>query len=394
MDILKYFKTFAASRYSMGKNLATLLSDAPVEPRILFELIFANVPDLPQTLREYVISQIESRESAESLESEKRNLADSEDSYDSDNDSDNDMNIEAPPEPEPLKIAKDFVMEKFQAAIIARPESKGTLVANKNRMLNKYMPHFKLDQKIANDTIEGGCYGYLENTMVTESAVVKKEIQWFVDLLKGFKAFFNLLTEEERHELIEDADKTFGTKTGQLITFLNKEIRTVETEQEFSEKQSERYVPYDELRTQVDTKSNTLDKTNIQEVQKGIVLSLYVHYPPRRNPYSTLTYGTGLNSYSNGVIILRDYKTHNTYHSLVVGDMAIFPEYHDSSKWSSFVASIFKEIIDVPLTSTNLRQNFISWNVKEGHLKFMKEKIELADAMGHSVTAQTRAYTY
>ncbi|KAI9103854.1 hypothetical protein DFS34DRAFT_590259 [Phlyctochytrium arcticum] len=342
---------------------------------ILFELIFANVPYLPQTLREYVISQIESRDLAELAESEKVDLADSEESYDSDND----MNIEAPPEPEPLKITKDFVMEKFQAAIIAKPESKGTLVTNKNRMLNKFMPHFKLDQNIDYDTIEGECYEYLENSM--------------------------------RHKLIEDNDKMFGTKTGQLITFLNKQIRSAETEQEFSKKQSEQYVPYDELWTRVDTKLNTLDKTNIQEIQKGIVLSLYVHYLPRRNPYATLTYRTGLNSYSNGVITLRDYKTHNvygdfkiqcnditidlieTYHSLA-GDMAIFPEHQDSSKWSSFVASIFKEIIDVPLTLTNLQQNFICWNVKEGRLKFMKEKIELADAMGHSVTAQTRAYTY
>ncbi|KAI9088171.1 hypothetical protein DFS34DRAFT_698642 [Phlyctochytrium arcticum] len=237
------------------------------------------------------------------------------------------MNIEAPPEPEPLKITKDFVMEKFQAAIIAKPESKGTLVTNKNRMLNKFMPHFKLDQNIDYDTIEGECYEYLENSM-------------------------------KRRDRARIQQET-----------------------------SEQYVPYDELWTRVDTKLNTLDKTNIQEIQKGIVLSLYVHYLPRRNPYATLTYRTGLNSYSNGVITLRDYKTHNRVTWLYFQNIKIF-------KVELICRINIQGDYRCSIDLDKLAQNFICWNVKEGRLKFMKEKIELADAMGHSVTAQTRAYTY
>ncbi|KAJ3290978.1 hypothetical protein HK104_006395 [Borealophlyctis nickersoniae] len=138
--------------------------------------------------------------------------------------------------------------------------------------------------------------------------------------LTCLKVIFRNLTNEEIRSLMNTEQKSEVEK---LLNDFTKAVMAQKKEEENdqtpSEEEQKHYIPWNELNEKVLTYRDQMllnvDDRTTEELENACITALYViDHEPRRNEYGSLMYDeNGTNSYVDGKIILRDYKTFEAY---------------------------------------------------------------------------------
>ncbi|KAI9095904.1 hypothetical protein DFS34DRAFT_651158 [Phlyctochytrium arcticum] len=256
----------------------------------------------------------------------------------------------------------------------------------------------------------------LEEILENETEV-KEKMQLLANACKGFAVLFRILNNEEKQrvENYEGLKEMFSSHQ----TYYNQQINLIRQEQRASEAfMRNKYIPwvYVKERSAEHLQNLDLDNCTKDELRAAIIVSFYTNRPPRRSKdFSTMSLNKDApNHYDdeNFDIVLNDYKTVNAYGEYVFHvtrherkmieayrtrfatdeDQNLFTGWEN--RWSEKVASIMQRVVGKPLTSTDMRKLYVSYQTALGNLKYLPERKKMAYEMGHSINLQALNYTF
>ncbi|KAI8995176.1 hypothetical protein BC832DRAFT_596018 [Gaertneriomyces semiglobifer] len=240
--------------------------------------------------------------------------------------------------------------------------------------------------------------------------------------LSQISTLLRLMTDEEKLQYAVNPDHVEYIQECQFLC--SEIIQEVYESQELTPAEQKLIMPQDHL---VQAVNNYVEEHPITQINNGVEFveartvflgRLTTEHPPRcldvlTTKIPNITVNDNYIEWESGRLILNDYKTKKVYgtYIMTLSDetlriASLMRDFcaeqrkrhligckNDIKDYSHILMDTFERICNRPLSCNILRKMYIEHAWKSGLLKFATDRIQLAKAMGHSVSTQQLVYT-